>query len=184
LPRNLGENIKQLKINQQIHHNRFLLIDDENKSLGEVSFDQAMYLAYEKGLDLVMINENATPPVCKLLDYGKYLYNQEKQLAKQKAHAHTQELKEIRLSVKIDEHDLQVKINRIKEFLTRGDKVKIALQLKGREMLFANRVNDLLERVRKESNATFEKPVERMGNKFFVTFVKSKVDKEESNENK
>ncbi len=163
-----------MKINQEISANEVLLIDEEGKPQGKVSLDQAMFLAYEKGYDLVLINGIANPPICKLMDYGKYLYAQEKQVAKQKAKAHGPELKEIRLSIKIDKHDLDFKTNQIKKFLSRGDKVKISIQLKGREMMFARKVPELIEKVKKDSDATLEKPLERMGNRFFVTLTKGK----------
>lgn len=166
--------IKALKINQEIKSDTVMLIDDEGVQQGTVSLDQALYLAYEKGLDLALINENSNPPICKILDYGKFLYNQEKQVSKQKARTHNQEIKEIRLGIKIGEHDLQVKINQAKKFLERGDKVKISTQLKGREMMFRNRVPELFEKVRKETGSTFEKPLEKMYNRFFATIVKGK----------
>lgn len=139
---------------------------------GLVSRDQALYLAYEKGFDLVLINEMANPPIAKLMDYGKYQYMQGKQAAKQKAKAKEIEIKEIRLSIKISEHDLEVKIAQAKRFLDDGDKVKIAVQLKGREMMFANKVSALIERFKNETSGTYEKPIERMGTRFFATIYR------------
>jgi len=131
-----------------------------------------MYLSFEKGLDLILINEKSNPAVCKIMDYGKYQYSQNKQLSKQKAKTHETEIKEVRFSIKIDPHDLEVKINKIKKFLSRGDKVKVSIQLKGREMMFRGKVNDLIEKVRKESNGVLEKPVEKLGSRFFATIAK------------
>lgn len=128
---------------------------------------------------MALINERINPPIGKLLDYGKYLYNQEKQLSKQKAKTHAQEIKEIRLGVKISEHDLQVKVNQTKKFFERGDKVKLTVILRGREMAFRFKVPELLERVRKEVNGTFEKQIEKMGNRFSVTMMKNN-EKEKS----
>lgn len=141
---------------------------------GLVSRDQALYLAYEKEYDLVLINEKTNPPIAKLMDYGKYIYNQTKQIAKQRAKAKDIEIKEIRLSIKISEHDLDVKINQAKKFLDRGDKVKVTVQLKGREMMFRDKVNPLIEKVKKEIGAVSEKAPERMGSRFFVTLTKAK----------
>lgn len=124
-----------------------------------------------------MINENQNPPIARLMDYGKFLYTQQKQASKQKAQSHGPELKEVRLSVKIDTHDLEVKTNLIKKFIDRGDKVKLSIQLKGREMMFQNKVSGLLERVRADSGANFEKPLDRMGNRFSVILVKAKEGK-------
>ena len=165
--------IKQLKTNEGITADQILLIDEEGKPQGSVSRDQALYLAYEKGYDLVLINENQTPPIAKLMDYGKYLYSQQKQLSKQKAHAHNQELKEVRMSIKIGIHDLEVKINKIKKFLARGDKVKVTIQLKGREMMFRGKVPAFLEKIKTETNAVPEKSLERLGNRFSVILVKN-----------
>lgn len=165
--------IKQLKTNEEITADQILLIDEEGKPQGVVSRDQALYLAYEKGYDLVLINENQTPPIAKLMDYGKYLYSMQKQLAKQKAHAHNQELKEVRISIKIGIHDLEVKTNQMKKFLERGDKVKVTVQLKGREMMFRNKVPTFLEKIKADTNATLEKPLERLGNRFSVILVKN-----------
>lgn len=148
--------------------------------LGVVSRDQALYLAFEKGYDLILLSENQNPPLAKLMDYGKHLYNQQKQTAKQKAHSHGGDLKEIRLGIKIGEHDLQVKINRIKKFLQEGNKVKVTVQLKGREMMFAQKVPDLLEKVRQMSESEFETAVERLGNRFSLNLIQSKKGKNET----
>lgn len=139
---------------------------------GEVSLDQARLLAYEKELDLVLINEGNRPPIGKLMDYGKYLYSQEKQVSKQRASAHGGELKEVRFGIKIGEHDLNVKIEKIKKFLEHGDKVKVTVILRGREMMFRDRVNGLMEKIKAQTDANFEKSVEKMGNRFFATLTR------------
>jgi len=123
---------------------------------------------------LALINENARPPIAKLMDYGKFIYDQTKQVAKQKAKAHGPELKEVRFGIKIDEHDLEVKTNQVRRFLERGDKVKISVQLKGREMMFRQKAFDLIGKIKKDVNGAFEKPVERMGNRFFATITREK----------
>lgn len=129
-------------------------------------------MAYEKELDLVLINENSRPPITRLMDYGKYVYTQTKSINKQKAKSHGGEIKEIRFSIKIGEHDLQVKINQIKRFFEHGDKVKITVQLKGREMMFRDRVAGLMEKIKQETGGTYEKSVEKMGTRFFATLTK------------
>lgn len=108
------------------------------------------------------------------MDYGKYIYSQTKQVAKQRARAKETELKEIRFGMKISEHDLNVKINKAKEFLERGDKVKITVQLRGREMMFRDKVNDIIEKVKAQLNANYEKPVERLGTRFSAILTKGK----------
>lgn len=128
-------------------------------------------MAYDAGIDLVLLNENQNPPLARLMDYGKYLYAQQKQAAKQKAHAHETELKEVRMGVKIGQHDLEVKEGMIKKFLERGDRVKVTIQLRGREMMFKDRVNGLLEKIRIDVHAVFEKPLERLGNRFSAILI-------------
>ena len=174
-----GFEIKELKVNQDIAADEMLLIDEEGRSQGKVSRDQALYLAFEKELDLVLINENAHPPIARLMDYGKYIYNQTKQESKQKANTHSSELKEVRLGIKIDEHDLNVKINRIKKFFEHGDHVKVSIQLRGREMMFRDRVNALMERVRVAAGANYEKPIDKLGTRFFATLVRSKNENQD-----
>jgi translation initiation factor IF-3 len=150
-----------------------LLISEEGEALGKVSLDQALYLAHETGVDLVLLNANQHPPLAKIMDYGKYLYAQQKQESKQKAHAHQTELKEIRLGIKIGEHDLEVKEAKIKQFLDRGDRVKVTVQLRGREMMFRDRVPAFLEKIRQNANANFDKDLEKLGNRFSVILIKN-----------
>ena len=108
------------------------------------------------------------------MDYGKYIYNQTKQISKQKAKSHGPELKEIRFGIKIDQHDLDFKIRLVKKFLERGDKVKVSVQLRGREMMFQDRVRNLIEKIKNDAGGTFEKPIERLGPRFFATITKAK----------
>lgn len=168
------EIIKELKINQDISASEVFLIDEEGKTLGKISRDQALYLAYDAGVDLVLLNEAQNPPLARLMDYGKYLYSQQKQESKQKAHSHQTELKEVRMGVKIGQHDLEVKEGMIKKFLERGDRVKVTIQLRGREMIFKDRVNDLLEKIRIDVHGVFETPLERLGNRFSTVLIPSK----------
>lgn len=108
------------------------------------------------------------------MDYGKYLYNLQKQIAKQRAHVHEVEIKEVRLGVKIGDHDLQVKENKITKFFNQGDKVKVTIQLRGREMIFQNRVRALMDRIITDTNAIAEGDMGRMGNRFSVVLNKAK----------
>jgi translation initiation factor IF-3 len=151
-----------------------MLIDDEGKSLGKVGIDQALYLAYQAETDLVLINENQNPPIAKIMDYGKHLYNLKKQVAKQKAKSHDSVIKEVRMGIKIGDHDLAVKVGRIKKFFAAGDKVKVTIQLRGREMIFQDRVRALMDKIKTESGGVSENDVERMGNRFSVVLIKSK----------
>lgn len=173
--------IKQPKINQEINADKVLLIDEEGVQQGVVSRDQALYLSFEKGLDLVLLNEKQDPPIARIMDYGKYLYSQQKQTNKQKAKSKNSQLKEVRMGIKIGEHDLNVKVEKIKNFLSDGDKVKVTVQLRGREMMFREKVSGLLEKIRLESNAIFEKPLEALGNRFSVVLAKNKENNEVKN---
>lgn len=148
------------------------MIDEAGRSLGVVSRDQALYLAYEMEYDLVLLNDRADPPLARLMDYGKFQYMQQKQDSKQKAKSKTSELKEIRMGIKIDQHDLAVKIEKIKKFLDKGDQVKITIILKGREMMFRDKVEVLIDKIKNESQAILEKPLEKLGNRFSVILRK------------
>lgn len=131
-------------------------------------------MAYQAETDLVLINEHQNPPIAKIMDHGKYLYNLQKQIAKQRAHAHEVEVKEVRLGVKIGDHDLKVKEDRIKKFFAAGDKVKVTIQLRGREMIFQDRVRALMDKIKLDTGGTSETNVERMGNRFSAVLIKSK----------
>ena len=110
-----------------------------------------IYLAYEKGLDLAQVSSSSSAgnlPVVKIMDYGKYRYSQEKQESKQKVKSKGPEIKEIRLSLKINSHDLDFKTKQAQKFLKNSDKVKVVIKLMGREMMFSNRVREILENFR------------------------------------
>ena len=124
---------KEVQINEEIRDKEIRLIDSEGQMLGIVSVRDAMKLADEKKLDLVKVSPNANPPVCKLLDYGKYRYELQKKEKEAKKKQKTMEVKEIRLSPSIEGHDLKVKATNAAKFLSSGDKVKVSLRFKGRE---------------------------------------------------
>ncbi len=107
------------------------VVDETGKQLGIMPLEEALRLAEEKGLDLIQVTEKVEPPVCKMGDYGKYLYQQQKKERKTKIHSG--ELKEIRVGFKISPHDLEIKAKLAEKFLKKGDKVKITLVLRGRE---------------------------------------------------
>lgn len=150
-----------------------VLIGPDGVNYGLISYDQAMVLAYDAGLDLVLVSPNAPQPVAKLLDYGKYQYELEKQQRKQKARQHAGEVKEVKLSYKIDEHDFQTKIERARKFLDEGMKVKIFLPLFGRENIFADRALEQIERFRQSIDAIYESKPQKMGNRF-ITIMRRK----------
>ena len=121
-------------INEQIRDKEVRLIGADGEQLGIVSSKEAQRLADEAGLDLVKIAPTAKPPVCKIIDYGKYRYEQARKEKEAKKKQKTVELKEIRLSPNIDTNDLNTKINSAKKFIEKGNKVKVTLRFRGREM--------------------------------------------------
>lgn len=175
--------IKELKINHEIDAEKVFLIDQKGKAQGAVSLDQAQFLAYEAELDLVQIN-SANPPVIKIMDYGKYRYAQEKQESRQKVKTKAPEIKEVRISLKINAHDLDFKTKQAKRFLESGDKVKIVVKLIGREMMFSNRVREVLEKFKILSGGEFEGSIEKMGTRFSAILAPSKVKLKNQDENK
>ena len=124
---------KQTQINEEIRASEVRLINENGVMVGIVSIDEALRLAEEADLDLVNISPNAVPPVCKILDYGKYRYEQQKKEKNAKKNQHVTEIKEIRLSASIEDHDVQVKAKTAMKFLQDGDKVKVSLRFRGRE---------------------------------------------------
>ena len=121
-------------INEQIRDREVRLVGEDGEQLGIMSAADALRLAQERELDLVKIAPRAKPPVCKIIDYGKYKYEKTRKEKDAKKKQHTVEVKEIRMSPNIDTNDLQTKINAARKFLTKGDRVKVTLRFRGREM--------------------------------------------------
>jgi translation initiation factor IF-3 len=142
--------------------------------VGIFELSRAIFFAKEKGCDLALVSEDAQPPVAKLVDYGKLQYRQEKLAQKSKKQKHG--LKEIRLSLKISEHDLEIKTKRAEQFLAEGYKVKINVKLMGREMQFKEKVYSLLEKVVKnlEEKGTVETPPYQERNQFICQLTARK----------
>ena len=137
--------ISELMINEQIRDREVRLIGADGEQLGIVSSREAQKIADEAGLDLVKIAPNAKPPVCKVIDYGKYRYEQARKEKDAKKKQKTVELKEIRLSPNIEANDLNTKMNAAKKFLAKGNKVKITLRFRGREMAHMNASKHILD---------------------------------------
>ncbi len=123
------------------------MIDDKGENLGTMATADAIALAKERKLDLVEVASQARPIVCKIVDYGKYHYQQEKRDRKQK---HRSRLKEMKFTIKIGEHDFQTKMKRVRKFLTQGDTVRVSIFFRGREIVHKSRGQDLLKRVATE----------------------------------
>jgi translation initiation factor IF-3 len=131
-------------MNERIRVREVRLIDAEGVQVGIVVTEEARRLATEAGMDLVEVAPDARPPVCKIMDYGKYKYEQRKKHTGHKVH-HAR-LKEIRLRPKIEEHDYEVKMRQAREFLSKGDKVQICLMFKGRQIVHKDRGEAILQR--------------------------------------
>ena len=121
-------------INEQIRDKEVRLIGPDGEQIGVMSSKEAYFKAKDAGLDLVKISPNAKPPVCKIVDYGKYRYEQTRKAKEAKKKQRTVETKEIRLSPNIDTNDLNTKVNQTKKFLQKGNKIKVSLRFRGREM--------------------------------------------------
>lgn len=125
---------KDYSINEQIREKELRVVDSDGEALGIISAAEARKIAEEKELDLVMISPNAKPPVCKIMDFGKYVYEQSKKEKEAKKKQKVVSLKEIRVSLTIEEHDIEIKAKNARKFLLDGDKVKITVRFRGREM--------------------------------------------------
>ena len=140
-----GTAISDLMINEQIRDKEVRLIGEDGEQLGIMSAKEAQKLAEEAGLDLVKIAPTAKPPVCKIVDYGKYKYEQTRKEKEAKKKQKVIDVKEIRLSPNIDTNDLNTKVNAARKFLSKGDKVKVTLRFRGREMAHMNSSKHILD---------------------------------------
>ena len=136
------------RTNEEIRVREVHLIDKDGSNRGTVSISEALAIAQEAGLDLVEISPNATPPVCKLLDFGKYKFQEQKKQAEARKKQKVVEVKEIKFRPMIDDHDYDVKMRSMQRFFEEGDKVKVTLRFRGREMAHQELGARLLERVK------------------------------------
>src|SRR5713101_7627989 len=140
------------RINEEIRAREIHMIDKDGGNRGNVTVVEALQLAQEAGLDLVEISPNATPPVCKLLDFGKYKYQEQKKAAEARKKQKVVEVKEIKFRPMIDDHDYDVKMRSMKRFFEEGDKVKVTLRFRGREMAHQELGYQLLSRVKDDTS--------------------------------
>ncbi|GBD41997.1 Translation initiation factor IF-3 [bacterium HR39] len=138
------------RVNEQIDAREVRLVDENGQMVGVVPLREALGRAREAGLDLVEVAPNATPPVCKIMDYGKFKYEQQKKAAAARKKQKQSELKEIKMRPTIDEADFQVKMRKVREFLEEGDKVKITMRFRGREVTHPEVAMKVMERVRED----------------------------------
>jgi translation initiation factor IF-3 len=139
------------RINEDIHVREVHLIDKDGTNLGTVPIADALAKAQEANLDLVEISPNANPPICKLLDFGKYKYQEQKKQAEARKKQKVVEVKEIKFRPMIDDHDYQVKMRSMERFFEEGDKVKVTLRFRGREMAHQELGTRLLNRVKEDT---------------------------------
>ena len=139
-------NAKDMLINEDIREKEVRLIGEDGEALGMVTSATALKMAYDRGLDLVLIAPQATPPVCRIMDYGKYRFDREKKEKEARKKQQVIELKEVQLSCRIDVHDFETKARNAVKFLTAGNKVRVVVRFKGREMAHQELGRDVLTR--------------------------------------
>ena len=151
------------------------LIDENKKQIGVVPIEKALLLAEDRGLDLVEVAPNANPPVCRIMDYGKYLYELQKKAQEAKKHQKQIQIKEIKFRPKISQHDYDFKLRHIREFLEEGNKVKVTVMLRGRERAKPQLAHDFIKRVVEDTKdlAVVEGPPKNQS--FFVSTVLSPI---------
>ena len=156
---------KDLRINEAIRMREVRLIDGEGNQKGIVPTIEALRMAREEGLDLLEVAPQAQPPVCKLLDYGKYKFDLEKKTRESRKHQKQVRIKEIRMQPKIDDHDLDFKTRHVREFLDEGNKVKVTVRFRGRELAHTELGKAVLDRILEmlEGNFLLERAAQMEG---------------------
>jgi translation initiation factor IF-3 len=165
------------RINEKIRVSPIRLIDESNNQVGVVTIQEALEKSREVGLDLVEVSPNSSPPVCRIMDYGKFLYQQKRKAKLSQKKQHVMTLKEIRLRPKIDQHDLQIKIKHAAEFLERGDKVQFTLIFRGREMMYVDHANIVMTEIIQtlQEVAKVERPADLLGRRMTLIMVPTKI---------
>jgi len=153
------------------------VIDLNNDQVGIIPTADAMTMAREQGVDLVEVAPNSSPPVCRIMDYGKWKYDQKKKEHKARVKQHNVVIKEVRLRPKTDTHDRGVKVNRARDFLTKGDKVQFTMLFRGREMVHRNLAQATLEGIAEELQdiAKLEVPARQMGRRMTMVMAPARV---------
>lgn len=154
----------RVRINERIRFSPLQVIDDSGANLGEMTNFEAVKLAAESGLDLVEINPTARPPICKIMDYGRFKYDAAKKERERKSKQKEIELKEVRLTLKIGDHDLSYKAKQARTFVDRGDKVKVSMRLRGRENAFVEQALGVFDKFAAISGLLYESRPRKMGN--------------------
>ncbi len=163
------------RVNEDIRVPQVRLIDQDGEMIGVMSAREALLRAYDVGLDLLEISPNAVPPVCKITDYGKYKYEQQKKANEARKKQKVVEIKEIKVRPNIDDHDYDVKMRQAKSFISEGDKVKVTLRFRGREMAHQDLGLKVLDRIRTElSEATKVEQMPRLENRQMIMVLAPK----------
>ena len=169
---------QELPINEQIRAKEVQLIDDEGNKRGTISLQEALDIAYEKKLDLVSVAPNAEPPVCKIMNYGKYKFEQAKKEKEARKKQKTAELKEIRITPNIEQHDFEFKAKNARKFIEDGNKVKITVRFRGRELNYVKlgeeTLNEFIEAL-SDISSVEKKPLLEGKNMFII--LAKKTDK-------
>jgi len=167
--------MRRIFVNNRIRASQVRLIDETGQQLGVLPIVEALKIAQEKGLDLIQVTEKVEPPVCKIMEYGKFLYSLKKK--ERKVKHHVGELKGIRLTFAISEHDLQTRAKQAEKFLQKGDKVRIEMNLRGREKAHQDFAREKINKFLDEVNKTTPLKIERELKKEFrgLTMIIAKI---------
>jgi len=146
-----------------------MLIDENGERVGEIKLADALKLSEERGLDLVEVAPQLKPPVCKLINFDKLRYEEARAERKAKSHQKTIDIKEIRMGLKISEHDISLKTDQAKRFLEKGDKVRLVIKMRGREQMFSERAYEKINNIAQNIGGVVEQTPSRMGNQISLT---------------
>ncbi len=167
---------EKVRVNEEIRAREVLVIDSDGKKLGVMSSFKALNIAREKGLDLVEVAPNAKPPVCRIMDYGKYKYQQQKKAQEAKRKQKQVEVKTVKVRPRTDEHDLNVRIKQARQFLEKGNKVKVVVMFRGREQAHVDIGRMQMDRIFKavEDIAQVEKQPVKQGRDMIMILAPKK----------
>lgn len=168
---------KNFLLNEEIREKELRVLGHDGEQLGLMSSKEALKIAEEKEMDLVMISPTANPPVCKIMDYGKFIYEQSKKDKEAKKKQKVVNLKEVRVSPKIEEHDIMIKATNARKFLEEGDKVKITVRFRGREADYSHVGNKILQNFAEKlaEVSTIEKPAKLEGRNMIMILTPKKA---------
>ena len=181
-----------IRVNERIRVPEVRVIDEQGESIGEMPTERAIALARERGYDLIEVNPKAQPPICRLLDYKQFKYEQEKARRLQKAHAKKVEVKGIRLSLRIGEHDRNLRLEKAREFFDEGNRVAVEIILRGRERAYGAMARDVIQKfvedLRRDHDLSIDQPLSVQGGRFSLVVggrkqgTEGKLEAEEEDE--